>query len=734
MQTGTESPESINIDFQQYWLSLKRRWLPAAAVFGSVVALATVMASFQKPVYTAEGKLLWNLDRNTSLIGLGKEIEQNDSLGQQSNQNPINTQMEVIRSTPIIKKTINALQVKDRQGNLIKPGEIQGKLKLKNIPGTDVVMLSYSDKNPQQAALVVNKLMSLYIENNILTNRAKATAAGEFIAKQLPKNEATVSQAEAALRKFEEENNIVNIQEESVLDIHIVKDLESKITQTRAELADANSRSVALRSKVGLDSQTAIDASSLSNSPEVRNVLQELQQVESSLAVEQTRFTEASPQVIELKDKEAALKKVLQEQIAQVIGSHRQVSAPDLHLGELKQKLIEDLVKSEVERLGMEKQLASLSNAQSEYKQRLNIIPKLQQKYRDLQRKLDAAQSTYEILLKNLQEVRVAENQNIGNARIIETAEVPDSASKGNKIIILTIGGMIGIVLATAIVVILEVRDTSIKNLKEIRELFKYTLLGVIPALKNKALPRGKNIEWTIPELPVRDTPQLPHAEAYRMLQANLKFLSSDKPLQTIVVTSSVPKEGKSTVSANLAAAIAQLGRRVLLVDTNMRQPMQHHIWQLTNAGGLSDAIVGQAEFGATVAEVMTNLDVLTAGVIPPNPLALLDSKRMAGLIEDFSKTYDFVIFDAPSLIVAADAVTLSKMTDGVLLVVRPGVVDSHRAAVAKESLERSGQHVLGLVVNGLFLEKEPDSYFYYAQGYSTEIASQPASKHKRLT
>jgi capsular exopolysaccharide synthesis family protein len=374
-----------------------------------------------------------------------------------------------------------------------------------------------------------------------------------------------------------------------------------------------------------------------------------------------------------------------------------------------------------VERLGLANRLASLSNAQAAYKQRVNILPRLEQQQRELERRLEAAQSTYEILLKKLQEVRVAENQNMGNARIIEFALVPGNASNREKILILAFGNLAGILLAIATIFILEVSDTSIKTLKQARELFGYTLLGSIPYFGKKVSHRRKNQELSIPELPVVNIPRSPISEAYRMLQANLKFLSSDKALKVIVVTSSVPKEGKSTVSANLAAAMAQLGRRVLLVDADMRHPLQHHIWELTNAAGLSDVIVGQAEFESTVKEVMPKLDVLSAGVIPPNPMALLDSKRMASLIDYFAEHYDFVIIDAPPLVLAADAVTLGKITDGVLLVTRPGVVDSTSAAAAKESLERSGQNVLGLVVNGVILENESDSYFYYAKGYSSE-------------
>ncbi len=148
-----------------------------------------------------------------------------------------------------------------------------------------------------------------------------------------------------------------------------------------------------------------------------------------------------------------------------------------------------------------------------------------------------------------------------------------------------------------------------------------------------------------------------------------------------------------------------------------MRVPSQHHLWQITNSAGLSEVLVGEAEFKTAVCNVIDNLDVLTAGVRPPNPLALLDSKRMASLIQDFSEKYDFVIIDAPPLLLAADALTLSHMTDGILLVARPGVVDSNSANHAKEMLERSGHNVLGLLVNGIE-EKNEFSHKYHTNEY----------------
>jgi capsular exopolysaccharide synthesis family protein len=250
----------------------------------------------------------------------------------------------------------------------------------------------------------------------------------------------------------------------------------------------------------------------------------------------------------------------------------------------------------------------------------------------------------------------------------------------------------------------------------------------MIPGSRKKVSLTGIKTEGTLPERQVITSPHSIISEAYRMLQANLRFLSPDQDLKVIVVTSSVPKEGKSTVSTNLAVAIAQLGNQVLLIDADLHHPQQHHIWDLTNEVGLSEVIVNQAELKKAVKHVMPNLDILPSGVIPPNSLALLGSKRMNSLVEDFSQTYDFVIVDTSPLLLVADALTLSKMSDGILLVTRPGVIDKVSAKAAKERLEQSGQNVLGLVVNGVMSENEPDSYFHHAKAYSEGDTKQSIS------
>jgi capsular exopolysaccharide synthesis family protein len=698
-----EFRESIDIDLSRYFLAWKRRWFPALCIFLITVSLSAVATKvlFKKSSYQATGKLLFRLERTSSLtrVKTGEEIKDLSPLV--ATQNPLSTEMEIVNSLPLLKKTIDSLSLKDEKGQALEPNDFKEKLSMKIIGGTDVLHLSYKSRDPKEAAAVVNKLMSLYIENNIITNQTEAAAAREFLTKQIPQTEATARQQEAALRTFKEKNNVVDLAEEARAAVTMISTLDNQITSAKAELDKVTAQSTALSNKLGLNSQEAMAVSSLSQSTAVQGVLRELQGVETQLAAQRSRFQEQNPTIVSLEEKRASLQTLLQEQTKQVLGSQTQVPEALLQIGELKQNLIKEFVASEVQRLTLARGLASLYNSRSVYQQRANILPQLAQQQQDLERKQETAQSTYKTLLQNLQEAQLAENKKTSNARIIEPAPVPEKPLPTPKVPVLLLGVMLGAFLSTTTVLLLEMSDRSIKTLKEVKELFQYPLLGVIPLFDKKALYRNRDGKLTPPEIYIRDAPYSMVSEIYRMIQANLKFISPDKELKIITVTSSVSQEGKSKISANLAAAIAQLGRRVLLIDANMRYPSQHHIWGLSNAAGLSEVIVGKAEFRAAACEVMDDLDVLTSGVMPPNPLALLSSKRTASIMKDFSEKYDFVIIDAPPLMPTADTLTLSQMTDGILLVARLEAVDSASIHSAKEMLERSGQNVLGLVVNG---------------------------------
>jgi capsular exopolysaccharide synthesis family protein len=213
------------------------------------------------------------------------------------------------------------------------------------------------------------------------------------------------------------------------------------------------------------------------------------------------------------------------------------------------------------------------------------------------------------------------------------------------------------------------------------------------------------------------DDPYSPVSTSFEMLQTNLGFTVSDKELRVILVTSATPGEGKSFVAANLALAGAYVGKRVLLVDADMRRPRQHRVWEIHNLLGLSNILAGQTQLKNAVQEVSPLVKMLPAGKIPPNPVTLLDSQCMADLVEEASKDYDFVIIDTPPLTAVTDPLIVGKYVDGLLLVVRPGKVEYSAVNAAKSLLTQAKLPILGMVVNGIVKESGYGGY-YYSSGY----------------
>ncbi|MCY7336767.1 MAG: CpsD/CapB family tyrosine-protein kinase [Chamaesiphon sp.] len=297
-------------------------------------------------------------------------------------------------------------------------------------------------------------------------------------------------------------------------------------------------------------------------------------------------------------------------------------------------------------------------------------------------------------------------------------AAIPKKTDSGNKPLIWGLGILTGALLGTSAIAYLEMRDKSLKTVKEIDKIFGYTLLGLIPANKQKQRKRDRQPESTTLEVAVRDTPQSLTSEMYRNIQANLRFLSAERAVKTIAISSTVANEGKSKVAANLAAAIAGMGQRVLLIDADLRVPYQHRLWKLPLSKGLSELLVGKLKFKQVSWTVMENLDVLTAGAKPPNPLSCLESQQMNLLIRQVTDLYDFVIIDTPPILVATDPLSIGQLTDGILLVARPGVVDASSARAACEKLKMSRCNVLGLIVNGVIAKNESQDHFSATQEY----------------
>ena len=688
----------------RYWQMFKRHWLSGSLVFVSVLTLGIVANTMKKSLYEADAKIKFKGSSvNDTLSEVTKALGAFSPIAQEGN--PIDTEAEVLRSVPLIKKTINdpELQLKDDDGEKLSVTDFLKNLTVGSIPTTDILEVSYVSEDPVQAAKVVNTLVKNYLENNLVVNKAEVVSAKEFLEEQLPQVQESLRETETSIRRLKENNDFVAPDEDTRTLIEGLRELQAEIAKARGEMANADSQAGYIRDKLGLTAEQAVVLTAVSQSPEVRETISKLQNAESELAIAQARFTPNSPNVIELQEQVSSLKNLLGEQTIAIGGEQARDIINKIKTGEIQQELTSRLIQLEATNFGLRQQITSLAEIEEGRRGKIRRVPELEQKLRQLNRELNSLESTYKVLWQQLQTVRIAESQNPGNVRVISNAVVPNKPVSSRAVGYLA-SGTLALLAAAGTIYLLEVSDKSLKTIEEAKQLYGYPWLGTIPnidKIKILNLP-GVKQDSSIPRIAVRDYPSLPLGESYRMLQSNIKFLDTERSVNSIVVTSAAAQEGKSTIAANLAASMAHVGNQVLLVDANLHNPVQHLIWNTDNENGLSNVIAEQLDPKIVVEEVLPNLNLLTSGTIIPSSAALLDSRRMRTLINEWSLSYDYVIFDTPSTDMTADAPILGRIVDGVLLVVQPGSEDRSQASFTKEILDQSGLNMLGIVFNGV--------------------------------
>lgn len=692
----------------QVWSIFKRRWLPASLVFASLLILSIVKTVQEKPIYQANGQLLLKKNTTSSLTGVGNQLGQ---LQNSVSGNPLENEAAILRSLPLAERVISSLKLSQNPQIFLKD------LEVRNNKNTDILEIYYTDTDPGKAASIVNALMKIYINNDINANRSQTKSARDFIEGQLPIRKAALRSAEEKMQRFEQQNRVLDLNAEASAIVTTLSDLEKLVATTQFELSAQNARMGSIRDLFGISSQQAVVAGFVGESPTTTSLLTQLQDVQQKIETSRLSLTDSNPVLIKLREQEVVLKKELQKHVQQSfvgkLGRLNQIENPEkivpLRSQGLQQGILSTYATAETERLSLESRLTSISRVINSYKQRATTLPQLELQQRQLEREVAATESSYKNLLDRYQELQIAENQQVGNARIITPSAIPAVPVRSRQYINLLQGLIGGFLLAGATAFLLEKIDNTVKSDQSVKDLLDYKLLGSIPSFSDSNSTRG------IPEVIVRSNPESPISEAFRILQTNLRFFNSERPIKVIVVSSAVPKEGKSTIAANLAVSISQLGRKVLLLDADLRNPNQHRIWEVSNEIGLSTVLKGESSLEQSVAKAIHNLHVMSSGGSTSNSLALLDSSQMAVLIAQAVQNYDFVIIDSPPLTLAADATILGKMSNGILLVVRPGVADSESVALSREMLDKAGQNVLGVTVNGTKLNNK--YYAYKASG-----------------
>ncbi len=346
----------------------------------------------------------------------------------------------------------------------------------------------------------------------------------------------------------------------------------------------------------------------------------------------------------------------------------------------------------------------------------------------DLSASLQIATGTYTTLAEKLEQLRINERLETGPARVVSLSVVDTDPVSPDPVRNVVLGVAVGLVFGLGMAFLYEYLDNTIKSTEEAERIFGAPVLGTVPV---DIIEKGKNRRLAIVESPGSAT-----AEAYRVVRNSLDFINFKHDMKSLLVASAAPGEGKSTVAANLAAALAQAGKKVILVSVDFRRPTTEQFLSVNNMIGLSDVLIGTHTLKSALQRPGDDrLLVLTAGKMPPNPSELLGSTRMEEVVKSLEEWADWVIIDTPPLLAVADAAAVARWTDGVLLVTKAGFSTREAGLKAIEMLDKVGQKITGVVVWGLDESKPGAGYgyssgYYYASYYSMNPAGGKRGKH----
>jgi polysaccharide biosynthesis transport protein len=700
----------------------KRRWTAATALL--VVLLGTLLYTFTvTPIYEAKTRLLIESD-NPNIISFKEVIDE-----QVTRADYYQTQYSILQSRSLARKTLGSLNLWEHPyfgGPAVRPGLLtrlfrgagepaeQGRagdtetpeqslaidrflanLTVAPIRNSRLVDLKFRLPDPDLAVRVANALAKAYIEQTLEYRFMASKEASDWLGERLSEHRKEVEHAEAALQRYREQTDAIPLQHRENIVVQKLADLNAAVTQAKTERfqkqAVYNQLESLRRSGGALDSFPAI----LSNSY-IQQQKAELGHLQSQLTQLSDRLGERHPEIIKLRSAIEVQQSKLDGEIAKVVQS----------------------VRSEYQAaLAKENSLVAAVNQQKVEAQAMN---RKAIDYGVLERDVESSRQIYESLLQRAKETGVSTELRTSNIRIVDPAQRPRSPVSPRKALNLVLALLGGLMLGGGLAFFFEYVDSSLKSPEEIKLYLGLTALGMVPAL-NPRTWKGQE-----PLLHMGVPPNF--AEAFRAMRTNVLFSAPDGGSRSLVITSTGPGEGKTTVAANLAVALAQTGQRVVLIDADMRRPRVHEMFGQAQEPGLSNLLVGHAAASTTIRKSgMPGLWLLTAGRIPPNPAELVASARFQEFIQLLSQHFDSIIIDSPPIMAVTDAAIAATSATGVVFVVGAEMTSRHAARAAIEQLGNGRPTFLGAVLNRVELERES---YYYSTYYRREYGHyhQPAA------
>jgi capsular exopolysaccharide synthesis family protein len=618
----------------------------------------------------------------------------------------LDTQMQVIKTTPVLISAVKRLNLAtDPEGTpkfSAAVRRLSGSIDVSLFKNSKMVTITAKHSIPERAQAIANTVAQAYIDQNRLSRLEAGRDAVGWLSAQLADLRTKLKDSEEALQQFKESQGMITLDNKRSGELDEISRFNTSYVAARANRLEIEAIIDKLESE-GMswseeerptleqgEGNANISSSPRTPRPEIPiallrgSVLQrlgtDLNQLQTELADKRRLFKDIYPGVIQLKDR----------------------------IQLTKQKILAEL---ERQRDFLQAQERSFL-AQQEVKHQESLKSSREEmEYLALEREVTINREMYNALLTKVTELSLAGRSDLNNIRIVEPAELPMAPIGRGKPMMIILGGFLGLFLGIGSAFFLEYMVNTIKTPDDVAQHLDLPVLGVVPHIAKAQ--RGQRT----PIILQQDLPRSIPAESYRSLRTKLLFSKADFPKKTIVITSTGPKEGKSTTAVNLGMALAQAEQSVLLVDADLRRPVLHQVFGTDRNKGLSAVLAEEMTIDEAIVETgIPNLSLLAAGMLSANPSEILGASRMKELTDQIRERYDIALFDSAPLLGMTDTVVLTTEADATVLVIKTGSPTRKALKIALAQLEQVGAEICGVVLNNVDVKR--DRYYYHNYYY----------------
>ncbi len=723
---GTERLQEEEIHLRDYWKVIVKRNKSVLTFFSVLVVIVTIGNLTTTPVYMATTRVL--IDRENQYMP-----NINAMYTDFYSEDYYHTQYELIKSGAVAYKVVKNLNL---QANPVfnpaarKPGgdalsgffgmvggifgtssnavpeqksaddpllplakKVQAGLKVEPVKDSRMVNISYEYDDPNLAAAIANGIASAYVEQVLDIKMGTAKHAVEWMSKKIDEQKKLLEESQRALQEYMKDKDIVELESKEAITPQKVQNLSSQLVMAESKRKEAEALYNQVKDLTN-NLSGALTVPAVAGDPVMQSLRTEEIKREKDLMEMSKKYGEKHPLMIQLREEIRALRDKMSSESKRIITSIKN----DYELAKAKE--------------------AGLRSSLAQGKGEAMALSEKSIEYGVLKRDVESNQQIYDALLKRIKETTLIEEVKSFNIYIVDKAEVPKSPVKPRRFLNILLSVVVGLFGGVGIAFFLEYVDNTFKKPEDVEERLSLPLLGVIPSF-NKSEPDERI------EMITHTNQKGTLSETYRALRTSI-LLSAVEPVKSIVVTSSLENEGKTTTATNLAIALAQMEKMVLLVDADLRKPKIHTVFDIENSIGLSSFLARQVVRDMIKTSPVPHLSIITSGPLPPNPSELLGSRRMKEFLEIVNEKFDVVVFDTAPLITVTDTTILSDLADGTVMVIRSGKTTFEVARRGAKLLRDINAKILGVVLNSLDTEREGYKYlypYYYQYGSDKEKA-----------